>query len=637
MSAIWGTLSFNHNISSSSIDETMRIHYTAKCKLDRIETASTENCYYACGIQHLTDEAKHEILPIYDRDNGFIITADCILDNRTELLDNLNISDNNIPDGTIIYHAYLKWRNDAFSKLKGLFSIAVYDKKSNQLILASDHMASRCLYYYRHANGITFSTLLAPILKLHPDIQPNELYYMDYLKAPGLIPKVIGTETPYTDVFAMPPASYAVFSANSSDFKQYWHPSMEQDKFKCKTPAEYLDTFKEVMHDAVYVSLRSCGGTGILLSSGMDSLTVGTLAATELAKGNKPLNTYTYVPVTNDTYQNESYYVLNEQPAVLEVSKMYPNMCCKFLNNGGKDCVSEIPKILDVLEIPFKSIGNSPNLYEIYETAAADGCKVVLSGQYGNSTISHGYINDVLYDLYERKSFAKFLFYINNYCKYMKQSRKAGLKNCLSYFKRVKQLYKSGKSYATSDNPFLNEEYFRSYPVKERFDKGGISSLIDAPAPGEHYKKLLCLNNELIFLGEIETKMGLKHGIILRDPTRDKNVFTFCYNLPYELFAYKGTPRWLVREGMKEYFPSSILNDWMRYGLQNCDWIQRIKNNWATLYPIIVKTLNNCILNNMSDNDTLYSYLKTQETAFNEDDNNHLYLLFLHVLGCYIK
>lgn len=636
MSAIWGTLSFNNNISAQA-DALMREPYITKCKLDRIESISTDSFYFACGIQHLTNEAEHEVLPIYDKDNGFIITADCILDNRTELINELHISDTSIPDGSIIYHAYLKWGTDAFAKLKGMFAIAVYDERNRQLVLSSDHMASRCLYYYRHANGITFSTLTAPILKLHSDIQPNELYYMDYLKAPGLRPSIIGTETPHTGIFSMPLASYGVFSADKTNINQYWHPSMEADKYKCKTPKAYLNTFKQIMKDAVSVSLRSNGGTGILLSSGMDSLTVGTLAATLLAEDNKTLNTYTYVPLTNDTYQNESYYVLNEQPAVLEVSKMYPNMRCQFLNNGGKDCVSEIPKILDVLEMPFKSIGNSPSLYEIYETAANEGCKVVLSGQYGNVTISHGYINDVLYDLYEKRAYIKFLRYISNYCKYMKQSRKAGLKNCLSYFKKVKQLYKKGKTYDSSDNPFLNEDYFDSYPLKERFDKGEVSSFIDAPSPGWHYRKVIHRSNSLIYLGEIETKMGLKHGVILRDPTRDKDIFTFCYHLPYELFAYNGTPRWLIREGMKEYFPPSILDDWMRYGLQNCDWIHRIKNNWENLYPIISETLNDHTLENIINKDAVTEYLSSQQDTFNETENNNFYIMFLYVLGLFIK
>ena len=64
-----------------------------------------------CGIQYITGESVLEQLPYADEENGTDITADCILDNRRELLQKLELSDSGMPDGDIIRAAYRKWES----------------------------------------------------------------------------------------------------------------------------------------------------------------------------------------------------------------------------------------------------------------------------------------------------------------------------------------------------------------------------------------------------------------------------------------------------------------------------------------------------------------------------------------------
>lgn len=103
------------------------------------------------------------------------------------------------------------------------------------------------------------------------------------------------------------------------------------------------------------------------------------------------------------------------------------------------------------------------------------------------------------------------------------------------------------------------------------------------PCPWESYRNWVWFAPFLSYIGEFETKLGLHYGLVFRDPTRDCRMIHFCYHLPYRYFAYQGTPRFLIRSAMKGRLPDAILDNWMRYGVQNADWFTRIRQGLGLL------------------------------------------------------
>ena len=71
------------------------------------------------------------------------------------------------------------------------------------------------------------------------------------------------------------------------------------------------------------------------MSSGLDSASIGVLAARLLEKERKNLYTYTYVPYENETHTAKNL-VTNEESDVRRIASQYPNMKLTFLNNSGK-------------------------------------------------------------------------------------------------------------------------------------------------------------------------------------------------------------------------------------------------------------------------------------------------------------
>ncbi len=585
MSAIWGYLS-NFTPIHKELAVSMEAPYKEKCNIDCYRSLQLSDLFIACGIQHITKEAKKEVLPIFDAENNIAFTSDCLLDNREELISLLG-ADSSDPDGTLMYLAYKKWGIDCLRRFRGLFSLAVYDRNKKTLYLATDQTASRCLYYYKTGEFVCFSTLLDPIRHICPGLSLNENYLKDFLTAPGLVPNIVSTDTPYTGVYKINPGCYLAITEDTVTEHSYWTPFM-QKKHHYLTAKSYKKAFRTLFHTCITDSLRTDGEVGISMSSGLDSSGIGALAASSLQTNNKKLFTYTYVPYETPKDADTKYRIYDETKDVMKITRMNPNMVSHFLNNKGANCLEFLHQGIDIMEIPFKAFINLPNLYEIYACAKTDHCKVVLTGQAGNGTVSHGYINDILFDDYQNGHFLRFLNNINRYAGAVKISRKKMLKTCLHRYSHAKKLYRNQNlNDFTPDNPYLTPAILSDYPLKERYHAGGIFSLESLPMNKESHLQFLYKKALYTYLGELDTKLGLATGVIVRDPSRDSRILEFCASLPYHMYAYRGTPRWLIRGALADYLPKDLLNDWIRHGVQNSDWLLRIQRDLPKVYPTL--------------------------------------------------
>ncbi len=637
MSAIWGTITLKEPLPLHT-ENLMCSYYKENCKIDRIESIFHTNTCFGCGIQYITKESLNEQLPYYHNEQEVYFTADCILDNRKELLNLLNESDTSTPDGSLILLAYQKWGINCVKHLRGLFSFVVYEKLKNTIYLVADQISSRCLYYYCTQDSITFSTLLTPIHQLHSEIVKNEYYIKDFLTAPGLMPNILSNETPLQHVYKINPGTYLEIKWNATQVPStvehtYWTPAMSSPIHKCKTPAQYGKAFRKLYEECVQDALRTNGNVGISMSSGLDSASVGALAATHLQKTNQSLYTYTYVPFEKPEYDRNPNHIHDETKDVEKIIAMHPNMIPHFVNTQGKNCFESIPRGMKIMEIPYKAFGNLPSLFEIYENAANNCCKIVLTGQMGNSTVSHGYIDDVLYDIYAKKKYISFLCYLNHYSKTVKESRKEALKGCIRYFNHTNREYQDTEFHYIPSNPYLADNITENYPLKERYLSSPILFKGNIPTPEVIYRQQLYMKAALTYLGELDTKAGLAHGIVLRDPTRDMRMLSFCYHLPYHLFAYKGVPRWLIRSQLRDVLPTELLDHWMRYGVQNSDFLQRLARDWKQIYPRLQQSLHSSELEAYVNPDHIKQFFEENKSSLPSDREMEItYLLIFYVL-----
>ena len=77
---------------------------------------------------------------LYDnQSSNLLIIGDYRIDNKTDLIDALQLS-NNVSDNEIIHSGYVEWGNDLFQKIEGPFAIIIYKKKEKKSLLQEMHL-----------------------------------------------------------------------------------------------------------------------------------------------------------------------------------------------------------------------------------------------------------------------------------------------------------------------------------------------------------------------------------------------------------------------------------------------------------------------------------------------------------------
>lgn len=619
MSAIWGiVMTQPEQTAPEYCRQLFESAYQSSCKINRYESACMDDACFGCGIQYITAESERECLPIVNKERGILFTADCILDNRTELIRLLHSAGHSekelltAPDGTLMYLAYLALGNDCVSHLRGLFSFAVWQEHTRTLTLFSDPVAARSLYYIQKDGLFAFSTRMEPLLKLFPDVTPNIDYCKDFLLAPPSVIYVVPGETPYRDIFLMQPATRLQADAAGAAATVYRIPEHSKPSRMVsagKTRTRFLSLYRDCVRDA----LRTSGEVGIALSSGLDSSGIAALAAQELAKSKKRLHSYTFVPhLAHKPSQNRNV-ISDEAPAVKKLAEQYPNLTTTFLDNNGKNLFDDMALCASILEMPYKT-GAFPNHYEMCAAGASVGCKVFLNGGFGNNTVSFGHIRNGLYHLYHKKRWVTFFSQLNGYAKHEQISRKQYLCDTMRLFRKFQRQTAVSPTHFIPANRFLLPAIKQDYPLQSRFMTDPRHLLSEGFLTGDTYPAFLQATSLLMYLGVFETQFGLATGMVLRDPTKDVRMIDFCRSLPFSIFTRRGTPRWLMRSSFQTLLPSSFLDSWAQHGILNADWIDRIYRDWDRLKPELLNHLN-CLPEHCINKKELKTLLESFATA----------------------
>jgi len=170
-------------------------------------------------------------------------------------------------DTETIVHAYEEYGLDCVSKLNGMFTFAIWDKKEQKLILARDRLGVKPLYYYMSDRCLVFGSELKALLAC-PDV-PRSIDFdaldtfltFEYIPAPLSI---------FQGIKKLLPGHLLVLQHGVVTTQQYWHivfPGTQSGE----NPDQAL---YDLLKDAVRLRLVSDVPLGAFLSGGIDSSAV---------------------------------------------------------------------------------------------------------------------------------------------------------------------------------------------------------------------------------------------------------------------------------------------------------------------------------------------------------------------------
>ena len=584
MSAIWGCVDLSGKALPDGLCRAMEqpLH---RYKVDRYDSLSEKNVVFGCGLQYIKRWSEKEQLPLYDSDTDTYFTADCLIDNRSELIKELCHGNTEIADGALMYLAYKKWGEYMVKRIYGSYSYAIYDAAKNRLIVGADHTFSRAIYYQKVGSRVFYGTLIESVIQGvggKPSLNEEWLAFFLSIRSFSILANPV--DTPYLGVSRVVASHYCVFTGDDMTETEYWSPKKNALRLGYKKDDDYKEHFRELFGKCVTETIDGLSDEpAIFLSSGFDSSSVAAFAARELDKEGKKLHGYTHVPVPGHvSIYRKSVLNTDETEGVLNFCRMYPNVIPNLCPLPHCDGFSNLREILAAYETPYKSLINIDWLCSLEELASAGGSRMMLSGQMGNITISWGNITDFERHLIMRGRLIKALSVLSRYSLSVHWSRKEHLKYLASGFLPV---WLRG---IPKDTDYLEGTY-----VSRRLAKQvGIATLDNRLKKSNDYRirnniysfresKSLMFNPvAFAHISDATTKRALKNGMVVRDPTRDIRLFEFCLGAPIECFVNsEPATRRMARSYLSDMLPAEMLPESTPRGRQSGDWHERVSPN----------------------------------------------------------
>ncbi|MCU1349975.1 MAG: Asparagine synthase (Glutamine-hydrolyzing), partial [Acidobacteria bacterium] len=173
---------------------------------------------------------------------------------------------------------YLERGTDAIRTLDGMFAIAIWDNRTDTLILARDRAGEKPLFYARTGSGIASEIVFASELQCileHPDV-PKELDDVavnEYLKL-GYVPE---PRTMFKAVRRVEAGTFIRFTESRQEAVRYWDPA--SFAIEPRDAAEAIRETQRLIENAVAKQVMADVPVGVFISGGMDSSILAALAS----------------------------------------------------------------------------------------------------------------------------------------------------------------------------------------------------------------------------------------------------------------------------------------------------------------------------------------------------------------------
>lgn len=583
MSAIWGIIDF-HGAPESEVAE--RLSGAYECyRIDRYEKLSGGGADFGCCHQHLTKEAVTEQLPVYDKERNLLFTADCVLDNREELLGLLPDCGADAPDGRLLLEAYLKWGSALGDYCLGAFAFAAFHTDTKTLALCTDHMGNRSLFYSRQGERFIFSTAVLPLARLCGAV-PSEQWISGCLFSASEDMDLFKGLTPYQGIFQMPAACMMTVTNGGSSQTIYWSPLKLRPDLRQPNDEAYQRLFVDTLSASVRSMLRSSQKTGCALSSGLNSSSVSALAASALAEQGKSLYSYTSVPLPDFPKADVPGGITDEAPGVKALCAKYANIIPHFLPCWGRDAFSELPALLPLIGYPLKYGQDLIWMSEIYRHASVEGCRLMLKGQYGNFTISYGTAPSTLHQLLASMHPLKAARLNKGY------SAKYGVPKI-----KISRFLFAGHKENPSQAAENAAEPLAAPALIQKYRLGAVTGkklkIYGNGRMDSRRQRLNLVVNPFsqMQLGMFDTVMGLIYGVLIRDPAKDRRVVELCCRMPVKCLLAGNVEQGMVRTYMRGLVPDEILDELHRQGIHSADYCYRTRLQWRNYRAKVLAAL----------------------------------------------
>ncbi|MBL5893147.1 asparagine synthase (glutamine-hydrolyzing) [Heyndrickxia sporothermodurans] len=462
-------------------------------------------------------------------------------------------------DTEVIIALYSYYKEDAVSKLRGMFAFTIWDKQEQTLIGARDPFGIKP-FFYKEEKGRTFfasekkSILLA---MEHEELNYEAAqHYMTFQFVPE-------PETMTAGIKKLEPGHYFIKKLGKPmEIKRYWKASFQPVQ---KSEDEFIKEIRDVLFDSVNVHMRSDVPVGSFLSGGIDSSIIASIAK-QYHPNIKTFsvgfehNGFSEIDVAKETadklgVENISYIItpdeyMKELPKIIwHLDDPLADPACVPLYFVAREARKHVTVVLsgegaDELFGGY-NIYREPQSLEVFNKIPAVGKsllkalpKILPEGVKGKSFIERG-----VTPMEQR--------YIGNAKMYSESEKKdllAQYRSGLEYTDITKQLYAETKNYDPVDR--------MQYIDIHTWMRGDILLKAD--------------------------KMTMAHSLELRVPFLDKEVFKIASKIPTSLKTANNTTKYILRKAAEGVVPDHVLTrKKLGFPVPIRHWLKDEMHDWA--------------------------------------------------------
>ena len=276
-------------------------------------------------------------------------------------------------DTEVLLRAYQAWGRSFVEKLDGMWAFALLDSRKQELLLSRDRAGMKPLYYHSDGSQFMFASEMRFLKSQMGSISMNRLSAYQYLQD-SLIEN--SGDTIYTGIHQLRPAELMVVNYRNGRMERqpYWDP------LKAKTTRRFTEheVFAALSH-SIDIHFRSDVPVGVLLSGGLDSTAIATLASHSYSKPDNPLRTFSLV------YQEEEFSERRLIEKTVQAIRSQHYWAIPPLDRLSERVMS----LLRIQEIPVRSLAVFSQ-QSLMNTVSQEHVKVVLGGQ-GADELFGGY------------------------------------------------------------------------------------------------------------------------------------------------------------------------------------------------------------------------------------------------------
>ena len=171
----------------------------------------------------------------------------------------------------MIVHAFEQWGIDCIHRFRGMFALAIWDARSQELWLVRDRVGIKPLYFSVHHGRIVFGSEIKALLQ-DPDQEravdeESFFHYLSFLTTPA-------PRTLFRGINKLPGGMWMRITADGAIREQrYWDPLANAEPLTGVPEAEIAERILDELRTSVQLRKVSDVPVGVFLSGGIDSST----------------------------------------------------------------------------------------------------------------------------------------------------------------------------------------------------------------------------------------------------------------------------------------------------------------------------------------------------------------------------